>query len=226
MPMRCALCCWPSGRAMARSASGGWQSSPSCSAIASGGRSERLDPDQLGSLTLERRGADARGGRRRGGEGQTPPVKPAAAPKRQVNRGALPLHLPREEIVIDVADKTCACCGGLKHRIGEDVAERLDVVPAQFRVVVTRRPKYACASLHRRGRAGAGAGAADRGRHSDRGAGRAGAGGQVRRSSAAVPPGADLRPPRRRRSIAPPWPIGSAAPPSGCGRCTRGCWSS
>jgi transposase len=29
-------------------------------------------------------------------------------------------------------------------RIGEDVSERLDVIPAQFRVLVTRRPKYAC----------------------------------------------------------------------------------
>src|SRR4051794_38674776 len=53
-------------------------------------------------------------------------------------------HLPREETIIDVADKTCACCGGLKHRIGEDVSERLDVIPAQFKVIVTRRPKYAC----------------------------------------------------------------------------------
>lgn len=29
-------------------------------------------------------------------------------------------------------------------RIGEDVSERLDVIPAQFRVLVTRRPRYAC----------------------------------------------------------------------------------
>jgi len=29
-------------------------------------------------------------------------------------------------------------------RIGEDVSERLDVVAAQLRVLVTRRPKYAC----------------------------------------------------------------------------------
>ena len=43
-----------------------------------------------------------------------------------------------------MADKTCACCGGLKHRIGEDVSERLDVIPAQFKVIVTRRPKFAC----------------------------------------------------------------------------------
>ena len=30
------------------------------------------------------------------------------------------------------------------HRIGKDVGERLDIVPAQFRVIVTRRPKYGC----------------------------------------------------------------------------------
>jgi transposase len=30
------------------------------------------------------------------------------------------------------------------HWIGEDRSERLDVIPAQYRVVVTRRPKYAC----------------------------------------------------------------------------------
>jgi transposase len=71
--------------------------------------------------------------------------KPArSSRKRRINRGALPPHLPREEIVIDVADKTCSCCGGLKHRIGEDVSERLDMIPAQFKVLVVRRPKYAC----------------------------------------------------------------------------------
>jgi transposase len=33
--------------------------------------------------------------------------------------------------------------GKQKVVIGEDVSERLDVVPAKFRVIVTRRPKYA-----------------------------------------------------------------------------------
>jgi transposase len=46
--------------------------------------------------------------------------------------------------VVDIADKACPCCRNELHRIGEDVAERLDMVPAQFRVIVTRRPKYAC----------------------------------------------------------------------------------
>ena len=30
------------------------------------------------------------------------------------------------------------------HVIGEDSSQRLDVIPAQHQVVVTRRPKYAC----------------------------------------------------------------------------------
>jgi transposase len=48
------------------------------------------------------------------------------------------------EIVVDVDDKTCRCCQGELHRIGEDKSERLDIVPAQFRVLVTVRAKYAC----------------------------------------------------------------------------------
>jgi transposase len=109
-----------------------------------GRRSERLDPNQLALAfeDLEQAIAAAQAAAEQNGK---PPVKQAVVRKRNVNRGALPPHLPREEIVIDVADKTCACCGGLKHRIGEDVSERLDVIPAQFKVLVTRRPKYACA---------------------------------------------------------------------------------
>lgn len=68
----------------------------------------------------------------------------ARARQRRTNRGALPAHLPRLERVIDLDDRTCPCCRGDLHVIGEDVSERLDVVPAQFRVSVTRRPKYAC----------------------------------------------------------------------------------
>jgi transposase len=108
-----------------------------------GRRSERLDPDQLalGLEDAEQSLAMAQAAVEKAGKTA---AKPAAARKRRINRGALPPHLPREEIVIDVADKTCACCGGLKHRIGEDVSERLDVIPARFKVIVTRRPKYAC----------------------------------------------------------------------------------
>ena len=48
------------------------------------------------------------------------------------------------ETIIDIDDPACPCCRNLLHRIGEDVSERLDIVPAQLRVLVVRRPKYAC----------------------------------------------------------------------------------
>ena len=64
--------------------------------------------------------------------------------KRRVNRGSLPAHLPRVEMMVDIEDRTCPCCGKPLHRIGEDIGERLDIVPAQFRVLVVRRPKYGC----------------------------------------------------------------------------------
>ncbi|WP_275600384.1 IS66 family transposase [Paracoccus versutus] len=42
------------------------------------------------------------------------------------------------------ASTPCPCGCGEMAKIGEDVSERLDIVPAQLRVLVTRRPKYAC----------------------------------------------------------------------------------
>src|SRR5690606_26250057 len=58
----------------------------------------------------------------------------------------LPASVRRAEQGVGAADKSCPGCKGLLHVMGEDVAERLDIVPAQFRVIVTRRPKYACRS--------------------------------------------------------------------------------
>ncbi|MEB3422104.1 IS66 family transposase [Salipiger marinus] len=60
------------------------------------------------------------------------------------NMGALPPHLPRVEVVIEPDHAGCTCCGDLRVRIGEDVSEALDVVPARLRVIRTIRPKYAC----------------------------------------------------------------------------------
>ncbi len=47
-------------------------------------------------------------------------------------------------MVVDIEDHACPCCCNALQRIGEDISERLDIVPAQFRVLVVRRPKYAC----------------------------------------------------------------------------------
>ena len=78
-------------------------------------------------------------------------VKRDAIRNRRINRGHLPTHLPRKEIVIEPPSKTCPCCGGDLHQIGEDCSERLDKVPATLRVLVTRRPKYACRACEKTG---------------------------------------------------------------------------
>jgi len=44
----------------------------------------------------------------------------------------------------DKPEPMCPCGCGPMTMICEDVSERLDVVPAQFRVLVTRRPKNGC----------------------------------------------------------------------------------
>src|SRR6476620_9749841 len=107
-----------------------------------GRRAETLPEDQmlLGLEDVEQAEAD----RAAQTDGSSPADRQVRAHKRRVNRGALPGHLPRVEIIVDIDDKICPCCRGALHRIGEDKSERLDMVPAQFRVLVTRRPKYAC----------------------------------------------------------------------------------
>src|SRR5206468_3192310 len=60
------------------------------------------------------------------------------------NIGALPKHLPRCEQVLEPTTTVCPCCQGQLHKIGEEVSEALDVIPAILRVLRTVRPKYAC----------------------------------------------------------------------------------
>jgi transposase len=60
------------------------------------------------------------------------------------NRGHLPANLPRIEQVIEPDNKVCPCGCTKLVPIGEDRSERLDVIPAQFQVIVTVRPRYAC----------------------------------------------------------------------------------
>lgn len=70
------------------------------------------------------------------------PRKKATKSKR--NLGNLPKDLPRIESIIAPDSTLCPCGCGEMVRIGEDRTERLDIVPAQLRVLVTVRPKYAC----------------------------------------------------------------------------------
>ena len=108
-----------------------------------GRRSEKLTDEtvQQASEDLEQSVAEKMAGLEAATKAKTGP--PAGKPPKR-NRGALPAHLPRVEVIVDVQDKACTCCGGSLHQIGEDQAEMLDYVPAQFRVRLIRRPRYGC----------------------------------------------------------------------------------
>lgn len=107
-----------------------------------GQKSERLPEDQLlfafEEIEATLAASEAEAGQRSKG------LKEQQAKRRRGNRGQLPAHLPRIEQVVLPERETCPCCDGLLVEIGADSAERLDVLPARFRVLVTRRPKLAC----------------------------------------------------------------------------------
>ena len=107
-----------------------------------GRRAETLPEDQLllGLEDVEQVAAS----KEFEGEVAAPAERADRATRRRVNRGSLPAHLPRIELVVDIEDHTCPCCRNALHRIGEDRSEKLDIIPAQLRVLVVRRPKYAC----------------------------------------------------------------------------------
>jgi hypothetical protein len=104
-----------------------------------GRRSEKLDEatvqhgveDLEQSVAEQSAALDAAASRSAPPKTDTPPRPPRTEPANR-NRGALPSELPRFEQVIDIETKTCPCCGGLLHPIGDDRTEMLDYVPAHF----------------------------------------------------------------------------------------------
>src|ERR1039458_9938687 len=75
------------------------------------------------------------------------PLTVAEHTRQRPKRKPLPADLPRVEVIhdIDEAEKVCAC-GAQLSRIGEDVCEKLDIIPAKIQVIRHIRPKYACKS--------------------------------------------------------------------------------
>lgn len=108
-----------------------------------GKRSERLSEDErqlaFEDLSIALAEVEAEKDKRaaKAGDGTAKP-----SPKRTI--GNLPATLPRIEEIIEPDSLFCPCGCDVMHKIGEDRSERLDIVPAQLRVIVTVRPKYAC----------------------------------------------------------------------------------
>src|SRR4051812_39105333 len=114
-----------------------------------GRRSEKLDPDQLNlaledveqaiaATEAEQEQADPAFKRARA---ETRRDAPRRAETRRAVRGSLPEHRPGVELVIEPENTACTCCGGAMQIIGEDRSQRLDVIPAQYRVLITPPPK-------------------------------------------------------------------------------------
>jgi transposase len=126
-----------------------------------GRKSERITDDQLSlalddlETALEKMRAEE--------EKADPALKTKRNGERRRSRDQNLEHLPHEEMVVEPSSTVCPCCGGALHKIGEDTSKRLDKVPAQVRVIVTKRPKYACRSCEK-----AGADSADAGGHPER----------------------------------------------------------
>ena len=114
-----------------------------------GRSSERIDDDQLRlaleALETEHAKVQAEA------EKAKPELKVVRAKQRRRSRTENLDHLPQEEVVIEPESKTCPCCNGALHQIGEDVSKRLDKQPAKLTVVVTKRPKLACRTCEKTG---------------------------------------------------------------------------
>ncbi len=74
------------------------------------------------------------------------PVTDTAASTR---RRKLPSHLPRETHTHLPKEESCAKCGGAFRKLGEDVSEMLEYVPASFKVIRHVRPRLCCPGCER-----------------------------------------------------------------------------
>lgn len=79
---------------------------------------------------------------------QPQPVVRAKPGKQMPVRRPLPEHLPRESVTHE-PQAGCPDCGSAMKRIGEDVAEMLEYVPASFKVIRHVRPRMACTCCER-----------------------------------------------------------------------------
>jgi transposase len=104
-----------------------------------GSSSEKVGPDQMGLFN----------------EAEVESAKDADLPDNDIiitehkrkNRGKrlpLPDSLPREDVIIDIDQKTCPLDGSELSLMGEDICEKLELIPARVKVIRTIRKKYSC----------------------------------------------------------------------------------
>ncbi len=65
--------------------------------------------------------------------------------RKKSGRRPIPAAIPRVEVVHDIPEEEKICaCGCQLTRIGKEVSEKLDFIPAKVQVIRHIRPKYAC----------------------------------------------------------------------------------
>ena len=65
--------------------------------------------------------------------------------RKKSHRMKIPASIPRKEIIHDIPEEEKVCaCGCKMEKIGEEISEKLDYIPAQFLAERHIRPKYAC----------------------------------------------------------------------------------
>jgi len=108
-----------------------------------GPKSERFDPAQLllfgiviDSLAVDENAVEAESGEK----------LTTRRIQHKHGRAKLPESLPRILVEHDLKpdEKKCPCCGQERCRIGKDVSEQLEYIPASFKVLQHIRHKYAC----------------------------------------------------------------------------------
>jgi len=136
-----------------------------------GASSEKLNDAQLNLLGLEPGVSDVEVAAESEREA-LPAAKTKLERRPHPGRQELPAHLPRVERIVSCTPEQCVCkqCGSPTEVIGYDTSEQLDVEPAKYYVLVTKREKRACKSCESGGVATAPAAARiiDKGLASDR----------------------------------------------------------
>jgi len=76
---------------------------------------------------------------------ETESTEVAGHTRRKKGRRPISEGYPRVEVVHDIPEEDKVCpCGCALSRIGEEVSEKLDIIPQKIQVVRHVRPKYAC----------------------------------------------------------------------------------
>ena len=118
-----------------------------------GPKSEQLSEEERKQLSLFDEEADIAEQEQEAIESDEAEVTvPAHTRKKSSAKKSFPDHLPREEVVHDLAESEKVChCGACLKAMGDVVSEQLDILPMQIKVVRHIEKKYACSEFEEHG---------------------------------------------------------------------------